>query len=59
MLISFLQPLKHHPEIASIDEGIQIAFSDEQRENVPLWRMETRDPASKVTVESRSQQEKQ
>jgi hypothetical protein len=49
---NFLQDLKHDPEIASIDEGMQIDVSDKQYSNTDLPRFKSLQPHSNVTVDS-------
>jgi hypothetical protein len=58
-LESFVQSRKHHLEMVSIDEGIQIDSSDEQFSNADSPRVETLQKLSNVKTERFVQSRKQ
>jgi hypothetical protein len=47
-----VQSWKQDSRIASVDEGMQIDPSDEHQQNADSPNLETREPGSKVKVES-------
>jgi hypothetical protein len=56
---SFRQSLKQHGKIASIDEGRQIDWSEEQFSNADSPRIKILEPASKANVERAVHPQKQ
>jgi hypothetical protein len=50
---------KHHEEMVSTDEGMQIDANDEQSANAHSPRSETRQPLSNVTLRREMQPEKE